>query len=114
MQGPDKNMLDVSDKIAVFIKKLSLSLKDIENVSRSSQYFTFLSIVLEKKSMMLPSNLQSVFLQYLSNFELKFKKYFPKIYPAMNGFAILLPNLLRRPLLNKKKKTILILSVIIP
>jgi len=24
MQGPDKNMLDASDKIAVFVKKLSL------------------------------------------------------------------------------------------
>ena len=78
MQETDKNMLDVSDKIAAFIKKLSLSKKDIEKVSGSSQYLTFLSSLLEKKSMMLPSNLQSVFLQYLSNLELEFKKYFPE------------------------------------
>ena len=49
IQGPDKNMLDVSDKIAAFIKKLSLWKKDTENVSGSSQYFTFLSSFLEKK-----------------------------------------------------------------
>ena len=77
MQGPDKNMLDISDKIAVFIKKLSLWKKDIENVSGSSQCFTFCP-VFWKKSMMLPSNLRSVFLQHLSNLELKLKKYFPK------------------------------------
>ena len=57
MQGLDKNMLDVSDKIAAFIKKLFLWKKDIENMSGSSQYFTFLSSLLGKKSMMLPSNL---------------------------------------------------------
>ena len=78
MQGPDKNMLDVSDKIAAFIKKLSLWKKDIKNVSGSSQYFIFLSSFLEKKSMMLPSNLRSVFAQHLSNRKLKFKKYFPE------------------------------------
>jgi len=32
IQGPDKNMLDVSDKIAVFIKKLSLWKEDITNM----------------------------------------------------------------------------------
>ena len=77
MYGPNKNMLDISNKIAVFIKKLSLSKKDIENVSGSSQCFTFCP-VFWKKSMMLPSNLRSVFLQHLSNLELKFKKYFPE------------------------------------
>ena len=41
MQGLDKNMLDVSDKIATF--------KDIENVSGSSQYFNFLSSLLKKE-----------------------------------------------------------------
>ena len=45
----NKNMLDVSDKIAAFIKKLSLWKKDTENVFGSSQYFTFLSSFLEKK-----------------------------------------------------------------
>ena len=35
MQGPDKNMLDVSDKISAFIK-MSLWKKDVENVSGSS------------------------------------------------------------------------------
>ena len=68
MQGPDKNMLDVADKIAAFTKTLSMWKKDIENVSRSSQSrsfseaLTFLSSLLEKKSMMLPLNLRSVFL----------------------------------------------------
>ena len=38
MQGPDKNMLDISDKISAFIK-MSLWKKDVENVSGSSQYF---------------------------------------------------------------------------
>jgi len=42
MQGPDKNMLDVSDKIAVFIKKLLLWKEDITSVSISSQCFTFI------------------------------------------------------------------------
>ena len=58
-------MLDVSDKTAGFIEKLSLWKKDVENVSGSSQYFTFLPSLLEKKNMMLSSNLQSVFLQHL-------------------------------------------------
>ena len=78
MQGPDKNVLDDSDKIAAFIKKLSLWKEDIANVSGSSQYFTFLSNLLEKKSMRLPSNLRSVFLQHLSKLESKFTKYFPE------------------------------------
>ena len=78
MQVPDKNMLDVSDKIAAFIKKLSLWKNDIENVSGSCQYFTFHSSLLEKKSMLLPSHLRSVFFQHLSNLEMQFKKYFPE------------------------------------
>ena len=42
MQGPDKNVLHVSDKIEGFIKKLSLWKNVVENVFGSSQYFTFL------------------------------------------------------------------------
>ena len=76
MQGLDKNVLDISDKIEAFIKKLSLWKNDMENVSESSQYFTFLSTLLEKKSMMLPSNLRSVFVQHLSKLNSKFSKYF--------------------------------------
>ena len=57
---------------------MSLWKKDVENVSGISQYFTLLSSLLEKKSMMLPSNLGSVFLRHLSNLQLKFKKYFPE------------------------------------
>ena len=75
MQGPDKNMLDVSDKISAFIK-MSLWKKDVENVSGSSQYFTLLSSLPENKSTMLSSNLGSVFLQHLPNLQLKFKQYF--------------------------------------
>ena len=41
-------MLDISDKIAAFIKKLTLWKNDIENVSGSSQYFAFMSSLLEK------------------------------------------------------------------
>jgi len=33
MQGPDKNTFDVSDKIVVFIKRLSLWKEDVTNVS---------------------------------------------------------------------------------
>jgi len=32
MQGPDKNVLDVSDKIAAFLKKLLLWKEDIGNL----------------------------------------------------------------------------------
>ena len=78
MQGPDKNVLDISDKTEAFIKKLSLWKNDMENVSGSSQYFTFLSTLLEKKSMMLPSNLRSVFVQHLSKLDSKFSMYFPE------------------------------------
>lgn len=78
MQGPDKNMLDVSDKIAAFVKKLLLWKEDISNLSGSFQYFTFLSNLLEKKSMTLPSNLRSIFGQHLSKLESKFTKYFPE------------------------------------
>ena len=60
MQGPDKNMLDVSNKIALFIKNLSLWMKDIENVSGSSQYFTVLSSLLEKKRIMLRPSLKAI------------------------------------------------------
>ena len=77
MQGPDKNMLDLSDKISAFIK-MSLWKKDVEKVYGSSQYFTLLSSLPEKKSTMLSSNLGSVFLQHLPNLQLKFKKYFPE------------------------------------
>jgi len=42
MQGPDINMLDASDEIAVFVIKLSLWEEDITNVSESSQFFTFI------------------------------------------------------------------------
>ena len=78
MQGPEKIVLDISHKIEAFIKKLSLWKNDMENVSGSSQYFTFLSTLLEKKSMMLPSNLRSLFVQHLSTLDSKFSKYFPK------------------------------------
>jgi len=43
LKGPDKNILDLSDKIAAFIKKLLLWKEDIANLLRSSQCFTFLS-----------------------------------------------------------------------
>ena len=78
MQGPYKNMLDVLDKTAALIKKLSLWKEDTEKVSGSSQYFIFLASLLEKKSMMLPSNLRSVFLHHLAKLEWKFTKHFPK------------------------------------
>ena len=57
---------------------MSLWKKDVESVSGSSQYFTLLSSLPEKKSTMLFSNLGSVFLQHLPNLLLKFKKYFPE------------------------------------
>ena len=41
-------MLDVSDKMVVFIKKLSLQEEDDANVSGSSQCFSFLYGLLEK------------------------------------------------------------------
>ena len=56
---------------------MSLWKKDVESVSGSSQYFTLLSSLPEKKSTML-SNLGSVFLQHLPNLQLKFKNYFPE------------------------------------
>ena len=78
MQGADRNMLDISDKITAFTKKLYLWKEDIANVSGSSQYFSFLSNLLEKKSMMLPLDLRSVFVQHVSTLELKFAQYFPE------------------------------------
>ena len=51
---------------------------DMENVSGSSQNCTFLSSLLETKSIMLPSNLRSVFVQHLSKLDSKFSKYFPE------------------------------------
>ena len=74
-QGADKNVLDISNKITAFTKKLSLWKEDIANVSGGSQYFPFLSN-LQKKSMILPSDLRSVFVQHLSKLELKFAHYF--------------------------------------
>jgi len=41
MQGPDKNMLDASDKIVVFVKKLPLQKEDTTILSEGSQWFTF-------------------------------------------------------------------------
>ena len=88
----------------------------MENVCGSSQYFIFLSTLLEKKSVMLQANLRSVFVQHLSKLDSKFSKYsiFQKIYLTMNEFAILLTNPAHRPSVNKKKKTTLTLLVIIP
>ena len=76
MQGAHKNVLDISNKITAFTKKLSLWKEDIANVSGGSQYFPFLSNLLQKKSMILPSDLKSVFVQHLSKLELKFAHYF--------------------------------------
>ena len=76
MQGADKNIFDTCDNITAFTKKLCLWKEDISNVSGSSEYFSFLSNLLEKKSMMLPSDLQSVFVRHLSKLELKFALYF--------------------------------------
>ena len=45
-------------------------------MSGSSHYFSFLSNLLEKKSMMLFSDLLSVFVQHLCKLELKFALYF--------------------------------------
>jgi len=42
MQGPDKNKLDASDYIAIFVKTLSLWKGDITNMSGSSQFFNFI------------------------------------------------------------------------
>ena len=78
MQGADKNTLDISDKITAFTKKLSLWKEDDANVSGSSQYFSFLSDRLEKKIMLLPSDLRSIFVQHLSKLELRFAQYFPE------------------------------------
>ena len=78
MQGPDKNVLDISDKMEAFIKKLSLLKNDMHNVSGSSQCFTFLSSLLERKSIMLSLNLRSLFVQHLSKLDSKFSKYFPE------------------------------------
>ena len=58
-------------------------------MSGSSQWFTFLYDLLEKKYAMLPSNLQSVFLQHPSKFESKFSSVpsgefikLPSFYPS--------------------------------
>jgi len=72
LQRPDKNMFDVSNKITAFIKQLHLWKEDIANVSGNYQRFAFLYNLLEKKCMMLPSNLRSIFLQHPSKFESKF------------------------------------------
>ena len=69
-------MLHILNKITAFTKKLSLWKEYIANVSGGSQYFPFLSNLLQKKSMILPSDLRSVFVQHLSKLELKFAHYF--------------------------------------
>ena len=76
MQGAHKNVLDISNKITAFTKKLSLWKEDIAHVSGGSQYFPILSNQLQKKSMILPSDIRSVFVQHLSKLELKFAHYF--------------------------------------
>ena len=76
MQGAHKNVLDISNKITAFTKKLSLWKEVIANVAGGCQYFPFLSNLLQKKSMILPLDLRSVFVQHLSKLELKFAHYF--------------------------------------
>ena len=61
MQGPDKNMLHVSEKIAVFIKKVSLWKEDITNVSGRSQCFTFIWTKVQIKQ-----NIKVVFIVFSS------------------------------------------------
>jgi len=41
MQGPNENMLEVSDKIVAYIKKQSLWKEDLTNVSGVCQWITF-------------------------------------------------------------------------
>ena len=78
MQRPDKIVLDVSHKIARFIKKLTLWKEDIASLSESSRNFIFLSNF-EKKTMLLPSKLQKTFSRHQSKLELKFSDYFFEI-----------------------------------
>jgi len=42
MQGLVKNMLDTSDKLAVFVEKLSLWKEGVTNMSECFQCFTFI------------------------------------------------------------------------
>jgi len=70
--------------------------------------------LLENTRMKLPSNLRNIFLQRLVSLELNFISTFRGIYQATNGLEILPSYLPHRPLLNKKKKTILTLPVTIP
>jgi len=97
-------MLDTSHKIAAFSDKLSLWKEDKAYVSGSSQCFTLLSNFLD---------LRSIFCQHLSKFESKFTQFFGRIHQTIRRCAILSSSLPHRPLLNKKKKTIITLLAMI-
>ena len=78
MQWADKNMLDILGKIAAFTKK-AVSVKGrYRKCVRKFAVLLFFSNLLEKKNMMLPSDLRSVFVQHLSKLALKFAQYFPE------------------------------------
>jgi len=60
-----------------------------------------------------PSKLRSIIFQDLSKLESKFTQFFGRIHQTMNRFDILSSSLPHHPLLNKKKKTIVILLAMI-
>jgi len=90
MQELDKNMLDASDKIAAINEMLSLQNEDIENVSETSQCFTFLYNFFENQCAF---KFTKYIFQHPSKLKSKFTLCFRRIHQTMNRFEISSSNL---------------------
>ena len=76
MQGNDANILELSDKIEAFVRKISLWCFDVSNNSRH-EYFPFLNLMLTDLSITsLPLVVSNTPSEHLSTLEANFKQYF--------------------------------------
>ena len=76
MQGNDANILELSDKIEAFVRKISLRCFDVSNNSRH-KYFPFLNRMLTDLSITsLPLVISNTSFEHLSTLEANFKQYF--------------------------------------
>ena len=76
MQGNDANILELSDKIEAFVRKISLWRFDVSNNS-GHEYFPFLNRMLADLSVIsLPLVVSNTASEHLSALEANFKQYF--------------------------------------
>ena len=85
MQGNDVNILELSDKIEAFVKKISMGRFDVSDNS-GHEYFPFLNCMQTNFSIIsLPLLVSNISSEHLSTLEANFKQYLQAIFFTMPG-----------------------------